>query len=95
MTVAISTARGSAPIPLAMERLIGTNNAVVAVFDIKLVKVADMIRTANNNAKGEAFLPSMPIAVSAIIAPEPVLSKAAARASVPQKRKIVCISMDL
>ena len=36
ITHAINTALGSAPIPCAMERQIGTISAVVAVFDISL-----------------------------------------------------------
>ena len=47
MTQAIRTALGSAPMPWAMERQIGTINAVVAVLDIKFVSTQQRINTTN------------------------------------------------
>ena len=94
MTQAISTALGSAPIPCAIERQIGTISAVVAVLDIKFVITQHRIKTTKVSAYGEGSLPSAPITVLAISSPAPVCSSAEARERVPPKRKIVFRSMD-
>ena len=93
ITVAIKTALGSAPNWLAIDKQIGANKAVVAVFDIKLVKIQEMINTALKSKKGEAWCPSKSIIERAMIAPAPVVSSAFANARVPPNRKIVCESM--
>ena len=95
ITHAISTALGSAPIPCAIDRQIGTIRAVVAVFDIKFVKIQQRINTTNVSMYGDGFSPSVPITLLAISSPAPVSCKAAARESVPPKRKIVLRSLDL
>ena len=56
MTHAISTALGSAPIPCAMERQIGTISAVVAVFDMKFVMIQQRINTTNVSTYGDGFV---------------------------------------
>ena len=76
-------------------QLIGTNSAVVAVLDIKLVITQDNKNIATNNAKGDAFSPKVPTTVLAIFSPAPVLSKALAKASVPPNKNIVCMSIVL
>ena len=45
MTQAIRTARGSAPMPCAMLRQMGTIRAVVAVLDMKLVMTQQSRKT--------------------------------------------------
>mgnify|MGYP003200247898 CR=1 FL=1 len=49
ITHAIRTALGSAPIPCAIDRQIGTIRAVVAVFDIKFVRIQQRMNTTNVN----------------------------------------------
>ena len=95
ITHAISTALGSAPIPCAIDRQIGTIRAVVAVFDIKFVRIQQRMNTTNVSTYGDGFSPSAPITLLAISSPAPVSCSAAARESVPPKRKIVLRSMDL
>ncbi|KZQ73422.1 hypothetical protein A3N50_04700 [Klebsiella aerogenes] len=56
MTIAINTARGSAPIEFAIDRPMGISKAAVAVFDIKLVNTQEIIKTALNNKNGEAWV---------------------------------------
>ena len=89
ITHAINTALGSAPIPSAMERQIGTISAVVAVFDIKLVMIQHSKNTTNVNTYGEGFAPRAPITLFAITSPAPVSCSADARESVPPNRKMV------
>ena len=95
MTQAMRTARGSAPMPWAMERQIGAISAVVAVLDMKFVITQHSSSTTKVSRYGEGFAPSRPITLSAIIWPAPVLCRAEARDSVPPKRKMVLRSMDL
>ena len=47
ITQAISTALGSAPIPVAIDKHIGAISAVVAVFDIKLVSTQHSMKITN------------------------------------------------
>ena len=49
ITTAIRTALGSAPIPVAIERLIGTSSAVVAVLDMKFVSTVEIRNTVANS----------------------------------------------
>ena len=81
ITVAITTALGSAPRLFARETAIGIINAVVAVFDIKFVKIQQRINTTNVSMYGDGFSPSVPITLLAISSPAPVSCKAAARES--------------
>ena len=85
ITHAISTALGSAPIPCAIDRQIGTIRAVVAVFDIKFVRIQQRMNTTNVSTYGDGFSPSAPITLLAISSPAPVSCSAAARESVPPK----------
>ena len=94
MTHAIRTARGSAPMPCAMDRQIGTISAVVAVLDIKLVITQHSKNTTSVSTYGEGLDPSAPITLFAICSPAPVSCRAAARERVPPKRKMVFRSMD-
>ena len=94
MTHAINTALGSAPIPCAMEIPIGTIRAVVAVLDMKFVITQQSIKITNVSTYGDGLSPSIPITFSAISSPAPVCSNAAAKESVPPKRKIVFKSID-
>ena len=57
ITVAINTALGSAPMDCAMDKLIGTIKAVVAVFDIKFVKITHITNIITNKIVGEGFSP--------------------------------------
>ena len=94
MTHAIRTALGSAPMPWAMERQIGTISAVVAVLDMKFVMIQQSMKITNVNMYGEGLSPSIPITLSAISSPAPVASSADARESVPPNKKIVFKSME-
>ena len=93
MTHAINTALGSAPIPWAIDRQIGTINAVVAVLDMKFVIIQHRINTTKVRIYGDGWLPSAPITLSAINFPAPVFSSAAAKDSVPPNKKIVLRSI--
>ena len=73
ITHAISTALGSAPIPWAMERQIGTISAVVAVLDIKFVMIQQSRNTTSVKMYGDGFSPNAPITLPAINSPAPVL----------------------
>ena len=95
MTQAIRTALGSAPMPCAIERQMGAIRAVVAVLDMKLVITQQRMNTTKVKRRGEGLDPSAPITLPAIISPAPVLCRAAARESVPPKRKMVLRSIDL
>ena len=94
MTVAMTTARGSAPKPCASDTAMGTISAVVAVLDIKLVIVQVMTKMTTSRISGWTSLPIAPISVSAIRLPAPVCSSAVASASEPPKRNTVLRSMD-
>ena len=94
MTQAMSTARGSAFIPWAIERQMGAMRAVVAVLLMKFVITQHSMNTTNVNTVGEGFSPNAPITVSAMSLPAPVLSRADARERVPPNRNIVLRSMD-
>ena len=94
ITHAINTALGSASILCAIDRQIGTINAVVAVFDIKFVITQHRRNTTSVRIYGDGSLPSAPITFSAIISPAPVFSSAAARDKVPPNKKIVFKSID-
>ncbi|MOA04234.1 hypothetical protein D3C78_1237780 [compost metagenome] len=92
--MAISTARGSAPRLAAIDIPIGTSSAVVAVLDMKLVSAHEMKKITTSNSAGEGSAPSRAMIDAATVAPAPVCSRALARASVPPKMKMVCVSMD-
>ncbi len=95
MTHAIRTARGSAPIPCAIERQIGTISAVVAVLDMKFVSAQQRIKTVKVKRYGDGWLPSARITEWAMSSPAPVSASAAARERVPPKRKMVRKSIAL
>ena len=62
---------------------------------IKFVRIQQRMNTTNVRMYGDGFSPSAPITLLAISSPAPVSCSAAARESVPPKRKIVLRSMDL
>ena len=72
ITQAINTALGSAPIPCAIERQIGTISAVVAVFDMKFVMIQHSRNTTSVRIYGDGFAPNAPITLLAITSPAPV-----------------------
>ncbi|MCY1310364.1 hypothetical protein D9M70_605450 [compost metagenome] len=92
--MAISTARGSAPRLAAIDIPIGTSSAVVAVLDMKFVSAQEMKKITTSSRTGEGSAPSRSMMVEATVAPAPVCSSALARARVPPKMKMVCVSMD-
>lgn len=94
ITVAIKTALGSAPIACDMEIEIGTIRAVVAVFDIKFVSVAQIIKIIIISAVGEGLSPNFDTIVLAIKSPVPVSFKADASARDPTYKRIVFMSID-
>ena len=55
MTVAMTTALGSAPRISDIDTAIGTISAVVAVFDIKFVSTQDTTKMTNSNIIGLGF----------------------------------------
>ena len=67
---------------------------MVAVLDIKFVKIQHSINTTKVRTYGEGFSPKTPITFLAISSPAPVVCNADASESVPPKRKIVFKSMD-
>lgn len=71
ITVAISTALGSAPMEFAIDKLIGTRRAVVAVLDMKFVITADKTSTTIRSKNGDGLLPRVSTMVSAMNAPAP------------------------
>ena len=73
MNTAMTTALGSAPIPWAMERQIGTISAVVAVLDMKFVMIQQRRNTTSVKMYGDGFSPNAPITLPAINSPAPVL----------------------
>ena len=73
----------------------GAISAVVAVLDMKLVMTQQRMKTTKVKRSGEGLSPRAPITLPAIISPAPVSCRAAARESVPPKRKMVLRSMDL
>ena len=58
MTVATTTARGSAPTPCARATAMGTISAVVAVLDMKLVSAQVTIQMTSSSRNGEGVSPS-------------------------------------
>ena len=68
----ICAALGSAPIPCAIERQIGTISAVVAVFDMKFVMIQHSRNTTSVRIYGDGFAPNAPITLLAITSPAPV-----------------------
>ena len=95
ITVAMRTAFGSAPSSVAMLSAIGTRRAVVAVLLMKFVRIQAIMKITNVSMNGEGLDQQSPMTASATIAPAPLVSRASARARVPPKRKIVCMSMLL
>ena len=87
ITVAIKTALGSAPNWLAIDKQIGANKAVVAVFDIKLVKIQLIRKIVASSRNGLGVSPKKPIMVLAIVNPAPLSRNAVANANVPPNKK--------
>ena len=94
ITVAITTALGSAPRLFARETAIGIINAVVAVFDIKFVSAQVTMKITRRSTIGFGSAPRSPTILSAISSPAPVVSSAFASVSDPPKRSTTFRSME-
>ena len=86
ITVAITTALGSAPRLFARDTAIGIISAVVAVFDMKFVSTQVTIKITRRRRIGLGSAPRSPTILSAISSPAPVVSNAFASVREPPKR---------
>ena len=86
ITVAITTALGSAPRLFARETAIGIISAVVAVFDMKFVSAQVTMNITRRSTIGFGSAPRSPTILSAISSPAPVVSRALASVRDPPKR---------
>ena len=94
ITVAITTALGSAPRLFARDTAIGIISAVVAVFDMKFVSTQVTIKITRRRRIGLGSAPRSPTILSAISSPAPVVSNAFASVREPPKRNTTFRSMD-
>ena len=94
ITVAITTALGSAPRLFARETAIGIISAVVAVFDMKFVSAQVTINITRRSTIGFGSAPRRPTILSAISSPAPVVSRALASVRDPPKRNTTFRSME-
>ena len=94
ITVAITTALGSALRLSASDTAIGTISAVVAVLDMKFVSTHVTTNITSRRTVGLGLEPIIPTILSAISVPAPVFSRALASASEPPNNSTTFKSID-
>ena len=94
ITVAITTALGSALRLSASDTAIGTISAVVAVLDMKFVSTHVTTNITSKRTIGLGLEPIIPTILSAISIPAPVFSRALASASEPPNNSTTFKSID-
>ena len=92
--MAITIERGFAPKLCARETAMGTIRAVVAVLDMKFVRVQPTIKMTNSRIMGLGFSPRAPTMVSAIKLQAPVVYNALDSSSETPKSRTTFKSID-